>query len=256
MTGAALPPPALTLSGVAQAFLGRDVISRISLEVAAGEVLALVGPSGCGKSTLVHVAAGLVEPREGRIARGYARHGMVFQDPRLMPWATARDNIAFAARLAGLSRPAARAAAGEAAARTHLAPADLGKYPAELSGGMRQRVAIARALVAAPDFVYFDEPFTALDVALRRRMQDLVIAAAAASRFAAFFVTHDLAEAARIAHRVAVMHPAGRGIEGVRPIPGRSGARDEAEVFALTRAWQAEDPLFRHVHEVNERRIA
>lgn len=256
MTGAALPPPALTLSGVAQAFLGRDVISRISLEVAAGEVLALVGPSGCGKSTLVHVAAGLVEPREGRIARGYARHGMVFQDPRLMPWATARDNIAFAARLAGLSRPAARAAAGEAAARTHLAPADLGKYPVELSGGMRQRVAIARALVAAPDFVYFDEPFTALDVALWRRMQDLVIAAAAASRFTALFVTHDLAEAARIAHRIAVMHPAGRGIEGVRAIPGRPGDRDEAGVFALTRAWQAEDPLFRHVHEVDERWIA
>jgi NitT/TauT family transport system ATP-binding protein len=121
---------------------------------------------------------------------------------------------------------------------------------------MRQRVAIARALVARPDFVHFDEPFTALDAALKRRMQDLMIEAAASGAFGALFVTHDLAEAARIAHRVAVMHPQGKGILGIRSLPGLPGKRDDAALFDLTRRWQDQDILFRHIHDVDERRIA
>lgn len=247
---------ALALTRITHAFLGREVLTRIGLRVDPGEVLALVGPSGCGKSTLIHIAAGLIAPREGRITRAYRRHAMVFQDPRLMPWATAQDNIAFAARLAGQPRRKAWAAAARAAGAAHFAPEDLTKYPVELSGGMRQRIAIARALVVAPDFVFFDEPFTALDAALKRRMQDLVIAASGAGRFGAIFVTHDLAEAARVAHRIAVMHPTGRGIIGERRIPGSPGTRDDAAIFALTQGWQTGDPLFRHIHDVDERRIA
>lgn len=247
---------ALAMSRITHAFLGREVLTRIGLQVDFGEVLALVGPSGCGKSTLIHIAAGLIEPREGRIAKGYRRHAMVFQEARLMPWATAQENIAFAARLAGHSRKAAWAAAARAAEAAHLAPEDLVKYPVELSGGMRQRVAIARALVVEPDFIYFDEPFTALDAALKRRMQDLVIEASGAGRFGAVFVTHDLTEAARVAHRIAVMHPTGRGIIGERSIPGIPGARDDAMIFALTQSWQTGDPLFSHIHDVDERRIA
>lgn len=248
--------PVLTLTRITHAFLGREVVHRIHLAVDPGEVLALVGPSGCGKSTLIHIAAGLTEPREGRITRHYRRHAMVFQDPRLMPWATAQENIAFAARLSGQRRRAAWDAAARAAEAVHFAPEDLAKYPVELSGGMRQRIAIARALVVGPDFIYFDEPFTALDAALKRRMQDLVIGASRAGRFGAVFVTHDLAEAARVAHRIAVMHPTGRGIIGERRIPGTPGARDDATIFALTQGWQTGDPLFRHIHDVDERRIA
>lgn len=247
---------ALALDGISHAFLGREVLSKISLTVNPGQVVALAGPSGCGKSTLIHIAAGLTAPREGRITRTYRRHAMVFQEPRLMPWATALENIAFAARLAGLRRRDARAAAVTAAGAAHFAAQDLGKYPVELSGGMRQRIAIARALVVNPDFIYFDEPFTALDAALKRRMQDLVISASAAGQFGAIFVTHDLTEAARIAHRIAVMHPTGRGIAGLRDIPGTPGQRTEAAVFALTQSWQHDDPLFRHIHDVDERRIA
>lgn len=248
--------PALRLSAVSHVFLGREVVSKVDLLVGRSEVVALVGPSGCGKSTLVHLAAGLLIPRSGRVARGYARHGMVFQEPRLLPWADALENIAFAARLAGVGRKTAREAARAAAERVHFAAEDLGKYPVELSGGMRQRIAIARALVAEPDFLYFDEPFTALDVALKRRMQDLVIAAGASAGLAALFVTHDLSEAARIAHRIAVMHPTGQGIAGLRAVPGQPGSRTDAEIFDLTRHWQTTDLLFRHIHDVDERRIA
>lgn len=247
---------ALTLSRIGHAFFGRSVLARVSLSVAPGEVVALVGPSGCGKSTLAHIAAGLVEAREGRVTRGYARHAMVFQDPRLMPWATAQDNIAFSLRLARWPRRDRAARVAEAAAMAELEAEDLAKYPVELSGGMRQRVAIARALAPAPDFIFFDEPFTALDVALKRRMQDLVITAAQTARFGALFITHDLAEAARIAHRIAVLDAQGAGLRGVRDVPGLPGARSDAAVFATVQDWLTHDPAFAHVHDVDERRRA
>ncbi|MBN9268562.1 MAG: ATP-binding cassette domain-containing protein, partial [Hyphomicrobium sp.] len=125
----------------------------------------------------------------------------------------------------------------------------------ELSGGMRQRVAIARALANRPDFVYFDEPFTALDVALKRRMQDLVISAARDERFGALFVTHDLFEAVRIAHRIAVMERRGQGIAGERVIDGVPGAREDRQIFEIVMRYLGEDSLFHHVNDVDERRL-
>ena len=247
---------ALTLKRIGHAYLGRTVLDRITLSVGSDEIVALVGPSGCGKSTLVHIAAGIVEPLRGTVMRRYRRHGMVFQDVRLLPWATARGNIAYPLRLTGVGRTERRARVAEAAARVALHPSDLDKYPVELSGGMRQRTSIARALVIDPDFVFFDEPFTALDVALKRRMQDLVIDASAAARFAALFVTHDLMEAARISHRIVVLDVAGDGVAGERHLPGDPGTRDDGAVFDLVQRFLAEDPLFRHVHDVDERRVA
>jgi NitT/TauT family transport system ATP-binding protein len=185
---------------------------------------------------------------------GYVRHGMVFQEPRLMPWATARENIAYPLRLAGIARRDRRVRAQATAQQVSLEPEDLDKFPIELSGGMRQRVAIARALASRPDFVFFDEPFTALDVALKRRLQDLVISAAQEARFGALFVTHDLFEAVRIAHRIAVMEAHGQGIVGERRIDGVPGSRTDREVFEAVTGYLAEDWLFRHVNDIDERR--
>jgi NitT/TauT family transport system ATP-binding protein len=227
----------LSLSRIGHAYFGRTVLDRIDLDVEPGEMVALVGPSGCGKSTLVHIAAGIVEPLRGTVATGYRRHAMVFQEPRLLPWATARDNIAYPLRLAGIRAGERRARAEAAARRVAFDAVDLDKYPAELSGGMRQRVAIARALVVDPDFMFFDEPFTALDAA-------------------ALFVTHDLMEAVRIAHRIVVLDSAGKGIAGQRTLPGEPGTREDSDVFAAVQAFLKRDPLFRHIHDVDERRVA
>jgi NitT/TauT family transport system ATP-binding protein len=247
---------ALRLSGIGHAYLGRTVLDGIDLAVSAGEIVALVGPSGCGKSTLVHIAAGIVEPLRGRVTPRYARHGMVFQEPRLMPWATAQENIAYPLRIAGRGRKQRLIHAAQVARRVDLEEADLGKFPVELSGGMRQRVAIARALARDPDFVFFDEPFTALDIALKRRMQNLAIAAAREAGFAALFVTHDLFEAVRVARRIVVMDAHGRGIAGERAIPGAPGERSDRDVFEQVSSYLAGDPLFRHVNDVDERRLA
>jgi NitT/TauT family transport system ATP-binding protein len=173
-----------------------------------------------------------------------------------MPWATAERNIAYALKRAGAPSAVRSARVAEVAGEVSLEPDDLIKYPSELSGGMKQRVAIARALSIRPDFVFFDEPFTALDVALKRRMQDLVIAASVAGGMAGLFITHDLIEAARVADRIAVMHPTGMGIAGVRDVPGERGARIDSELFAWVQRSLSHDDLFRHIHDVDERRLA
>lgn len=247
---------ALQTEGLEHAYLGRSVLKGIDLAVSSGEIVALVGPSGCGKSTLAHVAAGLLEPKSGRIMRGYTRHAMIFQEPALLPWATAADNIAFGLRMARVPRRLRTERVARAATQAALEPEDLVKYPVELSGGMRQRVAIARALAIQPDFIFFDEPFTALDVALRRRMQDLVIEACAQAGLAGLFITHDLHEAARVAHRVAVMDTHGAGVLGYRAVPGLPGERREDQVQDWVAAALTSDPLFRHIHDVDERQIA
>lgn len=246
----------LRLDRITHAYFGRTVLDSVSLAISAGEIAALVGPSGCGKSTLVHIAAGLIEPQQGRIVRTYREHGMIFQEPRLLPWATAGENIAYPLRLGGVSRTE-RALRAEAAANTvSLDVRDLDKYPIELSGGMRQRAAIARALVVEPDFVYFDEPFTALDVALKRQMQDIVVGAAQQSRFAGLFVTHDLSEAIRVSDRIVVLDERVRGIAGERIVPLERHARSDEAIFALMQRYLKSDPLFAHIHDIDERHVA
>lgn len=236
----------MALHQIEHSFLGRTVLEGINLQIGAGEIVALVGPSGCGKSTLAQIAMGLITPRAGRITRRYRRHAVVFQEPRLLPWASAANNIAYPLPRRDRARRVA-----DAAAMVALEAEDLIKYPVELSGGMRQRVSIARALALRPDFIFFDEPFTALDVALKRRMQDIVIRACSGGQMAGLFITHDLMEAARVAARIAVLDTRGRGILGERAAP----KGDDAALFAWVQAALATDPLFRHIHDVDERQL-
>lgn len=246
----------LRIEQLGHAFLGRTVLDGIDLDIADGELVALVGPSGSGKSTLAHIAAGLIEPRRGNIVRGYRRYAMIFQEPRLMPWATAEDNIDFGLSSSRLSPSARRLKIRSVAERVALTAADLQKFPSQLSGGMRQRTAIARALVAEPDFIFFDEPFSALDVALKRRMQDIVIDTVSTAGVSGLFITHDLVEAVRIAHRIAVLDSNGRGIAGSRAVPLAPGMRGDRMVFETAQALLEGDRLFAHVNDCDERSLS
>ena len=183
------------------------VLEHVDLRVTPGSVLCLVGPSGCGKSTLLNMAAGRLDPSDGKVENGFCRTACVFQDPRLLPWRRAIDNIGFGLKAMGVPKTGRRRAALVLARRMGLDEDDLGKYPHELSGGMRQRVSLARALAVNPDLLLLDEPFSALDVGLRRDLQDLVAQLIIENSLTAVLVTHDLFEAVRICHEIAVFAP-------------------------------------------------
>ena len=197
--------PLLSLADVGMRYeTGTVAIDRISMSLRAGEFVSVVGPSGCGKSTLLRLAAGLLAPSDGVVARRTERVGFVFQDPTLLPWRSVRRNVELIGELSGLSRSERRSRAAEAIGRVGLD--DFPDHrPGALSGGMRMRVSLARALTVQPDLFLFDEPFGALDEITRSRLGDDLQALFAADRFAALFVTHSVGEAVYLSSRVIVM---------------------------------------------------
>ncbi len=190
---------------------GVHALERFSAEINLGEIAAVIGGSGCGKSTLLRAIAGLDRATSGSvtldnavIAAPHAKIGIIFQEPRLLPWLSVADNIGF-----GLSDFAAdirRERVARALERVGLAD-KAQAWPRELSGGQAQRVAIARALVPRPEVLLLDEPFSALDAFTRRDLQDHLLDLWADFRPTLVLVTHDVDEAVVLADRVFVMRP-------------------------------------------------
>jgi NitT/TauT family transport system ATP-binding protein len=212
-------------------------LGPFSLSVAAGEIVALAGASGCGKSTALRLLAGLEQPTAGRAARNLGRGetSLVFQAPTLMPWASARANVALPLELEGVAAAEARGRAEAALTRVGLgAAADA--FPAQLSGGMAMRVSLARALATGPRLLLLDEPFAALDSVTRRDLIEDVHRLWAETRPAVVFVTHDVEEAVYLASRVIVMTPGpGRTAAEIAvagPLPRPDGFRLEPDFQA------------------------
>jgi sulfonate transport system ATP-binding protein len=190
---------------------GVHALERFSAEIRLGEIVAIIGGSGCGKSTLLRAIAGLDRATTGTVTLGdisisapHEKIGIIFQEPRLLPWLSVADNIGFG--LSDLPANVSREKVATALARVGLT--DKAKaWPRELSGGQAQRVAIARALVPQPEVLLLDEPFSALDAFTRRDLQDHLLDLWADMRPTLVLVTHDVDEAVVLADRVLVMRP-------------------------------------------------
>jgi sulfonate transport system ATP-binding protein len=217
----------LTIKDLSKTYAdGTQALCGIGLDVPAGEIVALIGGSGCGKTTLLRLVAGLDRASAGEIrldgepiSAPHPGVGLVFQEPRLLPWLSVSDNVAFG--LADLPRGERRARVAHALERVGLAE-HAGRWPRELSGGQQQRVSIARAFVANPRVLLLDEPFSALDAFTRRDLHGHLLALWAESRPTVLIVTHDVGEAVALADRAVVM----------RPKPGRL---DDTVALALPR---------------------
>lgn len=202
-----------SLHQVSKAFPnGTVALQNINLAVNRGEFVSLVGPSGCGKSTILKLISGLGEPSAGKIRwhlklpqRNLA---FVFQDAALMPWATVMDNVHLPLKLKGKSLGSSRLAIAEALQMVQLSGVE-GRYPRQLSGGMRMRVSIARALVTQPNILLMDEPFGALDEMTRSRLNSDLLDLWEQQHWTVVFVTHNIYEAVYLSSRVVVLaaHP-------------------------------------------------
>jgi NitT/TauT family transport system ATP-binding protein len=199
---------ALRLNNVRRTFGELVVIDGLTLDVAAGEFLAILGPSGCGKSTLLRVVAGLNAPDGGTLAitpsDAKFQTAFVFQDAHLLPWLTVLENTALPLELTGVDRAERVARARRVLEEVGLSDAE-SLYPSQLSGGMRMRVSLARALVTEPRLLLLDEPFAALDEITRFRLEARLRDLWMERGMTTILVTHSITEAAFLANRAVVL---------------------------------------------------
>lgn len=217
-----IPPPGIVCRSVTFGFdSARPILDDLELQVQSGEVLSLLGPSGCGKSTLLKLMAGLLQPQRGsvalvnhqsddrRLSHWKERTSFVFQESTLLPWRSVAANIRLPLELRRqASGPQVVDQIRSMLEVVGLAANDGKKFPNELSGGMKMRASLARALITDPDVMLLDEPFAALDDILRMRLNELLVQLWMERRRTVVFVTHNIAEAVFLSHRIAIM---GRG---------------------------------------------
>ncbi|MEM0946120.1 MAG: ABC transporter ATP-binding protein [Pseudomonadota bacterium] len=201
----------LRLENINHVYGDTQVLDGISLTIPSGQITCLIGPSGCGKSTLLRLAGGLELPTGGDVIQvGDPPSGSlnpltyVFQDFALLPWRTAADNVSLALEDHPISAKERSEIVAETLTRTGLIEFR-DAYPKNLSGGMKQRVAIARALAVRPAVWLMDEPLSALDAQTRELLMDDLVGLWCREPFTAIYVTHNLAEAVRLGHRIAVL---------------------------------------------------
>ena len=191
---------------VSKSFDSLKVLNDLSFHIASGQIMGVVGPSGVGKTTILKLITGILAPDEGAVRAADGVVGYVFQEPRLLPWRTALDNVSAPLRAQGMAKAEARERAAGWLARVDLAGFEQ-YHPAELSGGMAQRVSVARALSVEPAILLMDEPFSNMDATLKSFLMVTLQQILKERKTTVVYVTHDLTEALQLADRIVELMP-------------------------------------------------
>jgi NitT/TauT family transport system ATP-binding protein len=211
-----------------------QILKNISFELKENQIISIVGPSGGGKTTLLKLCASLLDVTEGEITNSFSSSAFTFQDARLLPWKTVVENI----MLPIVAKVGYKKAYNEAcriALRFGLENKDFTKYPKDLSGGMRQRVNFARALITKPKLLFLDEPFSALDIGLKRELQDFVLQSSKEFGTSVLFITHDLMEAIRLSDEILLLKSDPGEILKAYKIDTPKEDRDDSFIFSKTK---------------------
>ena len=225
----------LVVENVSHSFGFSDILKDVNFKLEKGKVTSIVGPSGGGKTTLLHLCADLLTLETGKIKNSFTSSSFAFQEARLLPWKNVIDNIALGLKAKGIKKDKREEEAKAIALKFGLEEDDFYKFPKDLSGGMKQRVSFARALVLNPSLLFLDEPFSALDIGLKKELQALLVKQIEEKELSVLFITHDLMEAIKLSDEILVLkaEPVGHIVKKFNYDTPKS-LRDNAFVYEQT----------------------
>lgn len=239
----------LEVKGLNFAFGFEQILEDINFTLKKGEILSIVGPSGAGKTTLLHLCANLLDLDEGILINSFKNSAFAFQDSRLLPWKTTIENISLGLRALHVKDFYEKSK--QIALKFGLEENDFEKFPKDLSGGMRQRASFARALVVEPDLLFLDEPFSALDIGLKKELQWYLLEHVQKTQMSIFFITHDLMEAVKLSDKILLLQADPGKIVKTYTIKEPKIQRDDSFAFSLM-AEILQDETVKKVFELKE----
>lgn len=225
----------LRVENLSFSFGFKEILKDINFTLEKGKVVSIVGPSGGGKTTLLHLCAKLLTLEEGKIRNSFKSSSFAFQEARLLPWKNVIDNISLGLKAKNVKKQKADELSRNIALKFGLQIDDFEKFPKDLSGGMKQRVSFARALVLNPSLLFLDEPFSALDIGLKKELQSLLIKEINTNKLSVLFITHDLMEAIKLSDEILVLkaEPVGHIVKSFKIDTPRE-KRDDSFVYEQT----------------------